>query len=150
VALIKRKKDDPHAKLTSLENRIAVCTQYAKLWHDYGRFFSEGLQDRRITEQEEQQFFQMIYLLASNHYRFTQLAGDYFKEGKAVLKVLSDTVSLQYIKSMSDAQFGQLLVDWHTLFIMMNKAIGKLKALQPPPESQVSKKGKSRAAKAAA
>lgn len=127
MALLK-KKDDPHARLTSVENRLAVCQQYTKLWHDYFRFFSEELRDKRITDQEEQAFFQIMYVLASNQYRFVELAGKYFKDGDGILKVLTDTVSLQAIKQMSDAQYSQLLIDWHTIFIMMNKAIGKLKA----------------------
>ncbi|MGB9692239.1 MAG: hypothetical protein ACPL7D_08720 [Candidatus Sumerlaeaceae bacterium] len=125
---LRHKKDDPHLRLTSLENRLAVCQQYTKLWQDYFRFFSEELRDRRITDQEEQAFFQIMYMLASNQYRFLELAGKYFKDGDGILKVLTDTVSLQYIKEMSEAQYNQLLVDWHTMFIMMNKAIGKLKA----------------------
>jgi hypothetical protein len=127
VGLFSR-KEDPHQRLTSLENRLAVCQQYTKLWHDYFRFFSEELRDRRITEEEEQAFFQMIYVLASNQFRFVELASPHFKEGGGILKVLTDTVSLQYIKQMSDAQYSQLLIEWHTIFIMMNKAIGKLKA----------------------
>lgn len=127
MALLK-KKDDPHARLTSVENCLAVCQQYTKLWHDYFRFFSEELRDKRITDQEEQAFFQIMYVLASNQYRFVELAGKYFKDGDGILKVLTDTVSLQAIKQMSDAQYSQLLIDWHTIFIMMNKAIGKLKA----------------------
>ncbi|MCX7626173.1 MAG: hypothetical protein N2Z21_08185 [Candidatus Sumerlaeaceae bacterium] len=127
MALLK-KKDDSHDRLTSIENRLAVCQQYTKLWHDYFRFFSEELRDKRISDQEEQAFFQLMYVLASNQYRFVELAGRYFKDGDGILKVLTDTVSLQAIKQMSDAQYSQLLVDWHTIFIMMNKAIGKLKA----------------------
>ncbi len=127
MALLKQ-KDDPHLRLTSLENRLAVCQQYTKLWHDYFRFFSEELRDRRITDQEEQAFFQMMYVLASNQYRFVELAGKYFSQGDGILKVLTDTVSLNHIKQMSDAQYSQLLVDWHTIFIMMNKALGKLQA----------------------
>ena len=122
------KKEDPHHRLTSIENRLAVCQQYTKLWHDYFRFFSEELRDRRISDQEEQAFFQTIYVLASNQYRFVELAGQYFKDGDGILKVLCTTVSLQAIKNMSDAQYSQLLIDWHTIFIMMNKAIGKLNA----------------------
>lgn len=122
------KKDDPHLRLTSLENRLAVCQQYTQLWHDYFRFFSEELRDRTVTDQDEQTFFQTIYVLASNQYRFVELAGQYFKDGDGILKVLCNTVSLQYIKQMSDAQYSQLLIDWHTIFIMMNKALGKLKA----------------------
>jgi hypothetical protein len=127
VALV-HKKDDPHLRLTSLENRLAVCQQYTKIWHDYFRFFSEELRDKRITDQDEQAFFQIMYVLANNQYRFVELAGKYFKSGDGILKVLAETVSLQYIKMMSDAQYSQLLIDWHTIFIMMNKAIGKLNA----------------------
>jgi hypothetical protein len=122
-----------HKQFTAVENRLAVCSQYTKLWQDYFKFFADGFEDKKITDQDEQAFFQLMNLIAANHFRYVELAGEFFKDGEGILKVLTDTVSLQYVKQMSDAQFSKLLIDWHTLFIMMNKTIGKLNAIQPPP-----------------
>ncbi len=113
-------------QLTSIENRLSTCREYKNIWQQYFKFFADGFEDRKITEKDEQAFFQTINVLAVNHYRFVELAGEYFKEGEAVIVLLTDTVSLSTLKQMSDAQFSKLQIDWHTIFIAMNKAIGKL------------------------
>ena len=79
-------------------------------------------------------------LLAQNHYRFVELSAPYFKDGDGLLKVLNDTPSLKALKEMSEAQFSKLQIDWHTLFIAMNKAIGKLNAQLPPTQPAKGKK----------
>ncbi|MEI7633847.1 MAG: hypothetical protein WCK47_06155 [bacterium] len=120
-------------KLTSIENRLSVCSEYTKLWSEYFKSYSEGFEDRKIQTRDEDAFFEVMNVLALNHFRFIELAGEYFKEGSDILRLLADTVSLQVIKQMSDAQYSKLLIDWHTLFILMNKAIGKFKAQVPAP-----------------
>jgi hypothetical protein len=113
-------------QLTSIENRLNICREFTKLWQQYFQFFSDGFEDKKIFEKDEQAFFQLMNVLALNHYRFVEMAGEYFKDGEGILAVLTETVSLSAIKQMSEAQFSKLLIDWHTLFISMNKAIGKL------------------------
>lgn len=121
-------------QITALDNRISVLTQYKNLWQEYFRFFADGFDDRKITGQEEQAFFNVMNSLASNHYRLVELSKDVFKDGNQVLDILSDTVSLGTMKQMSDAQFGRLLIDWHTVFINLNKALGKLNLERPEPK----------------
>lgn len=113
-------------QLTSIENRLATCREYKNLWQEYFKFFAEGFEGRKIYEKDEQAFFQVMNVLAVNHYRFVELAGEHFKEGEAIITVLTESVSLSALKEMSDAQFSKLQIDWHTIFIAMNKAIGKL------------------------
>lgn len=121
-------------QLTSLENRIATCREYTRLWQQYFQFFAEGFpEERKVTEDEERNFFMMMNVLAQNHYRFVELSAPHFKEADGLLKVLTDTPSLAVLKGMSEAQFSKLQIDWHTLFISMNKAIGKLNAQLPLP-----------------
>lgn len=120
-------------QLTSIENRIATCREYTRLWQEYFRFFADGFpEERKISEEEERQFFMMMNVLAQNHYRFVELSTPFFKDADSLLKVLTDTPSLNVLKVMSDAQFSKLLIDWHSLFISMNKAIGKLNQQLPP------------------
>ena len=122
-------------QLSTVENRLAVCTEYTKLWRDYFGYFADGFDEKQvISDQDEQRFFQLMNILAMNHYRFAEMAAEHLKESDGILKVLSDTVSLSAIKQMSEAQFSKLLIDWHTLFIAMNKAIGKLKTQLPVPK----------------
>ncbi|MGI8908740.1 MAG: hypothetical protein ACR2IE_19890 [Candidatus Sumerlaeaceae bacterium] len=128
-------------QLTHLDNRLATCREYKNLWQEYFKFFADGFEDKKIYERDEQAFFQIMNVLAVNHYRFVELAGDYFKDGEAIVGVLAETVSLQHLKQMSEAQFSKLLIDWHTIFIAMNKAIGKL-MMQVP----VQQPGKGKAA----
>lgn len=119
-------------QITSIDNRIVVVREYARLWQQFGQFFIDGFdKDRVITPEEEQGFFQLLNIIAINHYRFTELASPYFKDGDDILNVLSVTVSLDTLRQMSEAQFSQTCTDWHRILIMMNKAIGKLLPLLP-------------------
>lgn len=128
-------------QLTSPENRIATCREYTRLWQEYFRYFADGFpEDRVITDEEERNFFMMMNVLAQNHYRFCELSAPFFKDGDGLLRILSETPSLNSLKTMSEAQFSKLLIDWHTLFIAMNKAIGKLNAQLPPAPAAKNKK----------
>ncbi len=117
---------------TSLENRIAVCREYAALWQRFFSYFAESLEDRQITEQMEAEFLQILSVLALNHYKFEELVGDQMPDAHKVLDVLGDAINLANIKSLPEAQFTKLQVEWHTLFISMNKALGKLILKLPP------------------
>lgn len=121
-------------QLTTVDKRLAVVTEYKNLWQKYFLFFADGFESRKIQPQEEQGFFQIMNALSTNHYRMVELAGDLFKDGNLVLDVLIATPSLSTLKQMSEATFGQLCIDWHTVFIDMNKAIGRLNMLKPQPK----------------
>jgi hypothetical protein len=121
--------------MSTVENRLAVCTEYTKLWKDYFAFYADGFDEKQVIgDQDEMRFFQLMNILAMNHYRFSEMAAEHFKDSAGILQVLADTVSLNAIRQMSEAQFSKLLIDWHTLFIAMNKAIGKLKTQLPAPK----------------
>jgi hypothetical protein len=117
--------------ILTTENRINVCRDYTKLWAEFFKFFAEGLQDKKITEKDEVAFDRLISLLALNHFKFTELMGSRLKDPDAILDVLADAVSLSNLKAMSEAQSSKLQIDWHTLFIEMNKCLGKLNAELP-------------------
>jgi hypothetical protein len=112
----------------TLENRIQVCREYTKLWADYFKMFADSLEHRRIHENDEAAFQQIISLLALNHFKFTELMADKLKDPEDILEVLCESVSLSYLKMLSEAQFSKLQVDWHTLFLEMNKCLGKLQS----------------------
>lgn len=115
-----------------LENRIQVCREYASLWQQFFSYFSDDMAERQITEQMETEFAQILGMLALNHYKFEELVGEYMPDAGKVLTVLCDAINLGNIKSMPEANFAKLQVEWHTLFISMNKALGKLMAKLPP------------------
>lgn len=120
---------NPH---TLTENRIAVCREYAALWQRFFSYFADSLEGRQITEEMEQNFTQLLSLLALNHYKFEELVGEVMPDASKVLAVLSETISLTQMQTLPKANFEKLQVDWHTLFISMNKALGKLTAKLPP------------------
>lgn len=122
--------------LGSPENRILACKEYARLWEQYFQYFSDDLSERVFTEADEAHFEQLITVLATRHYRFSQLAGKNLKNAGDVLKVLNETASLQFLKSMPEAALAKLQVDWHAAFLSMHKAIGKWKAELSPQRLQ--------------
>ncbi len=121
-------------QLTTLDNRLAVVTEYKNLWQKYFLFFADGFENRKIQPQEEQGFFQVMNALSTNHYRLVEMASDSFKDGNLIVDILIETPSLSTMKQMSDGQYGQLCIDWHTAFIDMNKVIGRLNMQKPQPK----------------
>lgn len=115
----------------TIENRIAVVREYAALWQQYFTYFSDDLTEKNITQEEEHDFGNLVSILALNHFKFQELSIDYFKEAPKVLDVLVETVSLGHMKAQGEATFGKIQIEWHTLFIGMNKALGKLLSQLP-------------------
>jgi len=110
----------------SLESRIMICKEYAALWQRFFRYFSESLADKQITQQMESEFEQVLGVLAINQYKFEELVGEHMPDARKIVNVLTDAVSLATIKTMQEAHLNKLQLEWHELFISMNKALGKL------------------------
>ena len=92
----------------TLENRTQVCREYTKLWADFFKMFADDLVHRKIYENDEAAFQQMLSLLALNHYKFAELMGDKLKDPEGILEVLCEAVSLSHLKMQSEAQFSKL------------------------------------------
>lgn len=113
-------------QFNSLESRIMVCKEYAALWQRFFSYFSESLTDKQITQQMETEFEHILSLLAFNQFKFEELVGEHMPDSRKILNVLADAVSLGTIKTMQEAHLNKLQLEWHELFISMNKALGKL------------------------
>jgi len=114
--------------------KIELCKEYTRLWADFFKLFAEGLEHKKILANEEKIFDQMVSLLSLNHYKFTEMMGDHLSNPDSIIEVLSECASLQHLKELTEAAFSKLQVDWHTIFIAMNKCIGKFIAVLPPGE----------------
>ncbi len=115
----------------SVEQQIDLCKDYTRQWSDFFKIFADGLENKKITPNEERIFNQMLTILALKHFRFAEMMGENLPNPEGILEVLCDAVSLQQMKDLSEAQFSKLQVDWHTEFIAMNKCLGKLLSMLP-------------------
>lgn len=117
-----------------MANRVQVAKAYIALWQQYFSYFADSLKERAITPEEEEEFGAILSQLAFEHFKFSEMAGDWFKDDKKILDVLQETVSLEEIKLMPDATFGKIQIEWHTLFLGMYKALGKMTAACGPKD----------------
>jgi hypothetical protein len=118
----------------SLENRYMICREYTELWQRYFQCFCDDLGDKQITTEMETEFSNMVNILSLNHYKFSELCGDFMKDAGIILGTLEETPSLQAIRETSDASMSKLLVQWHTTFLDMNKALGKILSKMSPKQ----------------
>lgn len=118
-------------QMISVENRIAVCREYIRLWSEFFQFFADDIQKRQITEQEEKAFFQTLTTLARKHFLFCELMGDTYEAHDRIMNVLLESVSLANLKGLNEAMLSKLELDWHTTLIDMNVALGRLLRLLP-------------------
>lgn len=131
-----------------LDGKIALCQDYTQTWAKFFNFFGDGFEGRRVTADGETQFFRIMTDLARREYRLTYFLQDDFKMGKDILDVLSDAISLAHIQEMSEAQFSKYQLQWHVIFIALNKALGRLIERQPLPKETKKKPAKAAKAKA--
>lgn len=117
-------------------NRVHVMRTYLGLWQQYFSFFAEDLREHNITEAEEQEFAEVVSQLAFDHFRFQELSKPHFSGAPKILEVLQETISLEAIKALPDATFGKIQVEWHTLFISMYKALGKMTSELKPKDQE--------------
>ena len=120
----------------SLVNRVTVLRDYAGLWQQYFTFFAEDLEEKNFTQEQENEFQNLVSLLALNHFKFQELTKAYFKDAGKVVDVLKETASLYHLKKLPGASFSKLQVEWHTLFIGMNKALGKMLSEMGPKQME--------------
>lgn len=124
------------AEAQRLEERIKFVQEYIKLWRQFFEMFADGFEGRKILRRDEEEFARIVNSLAHHHYRFSAMVYQEMGSADDVLKVLCETVSLSHLKGLSEAQLSKIQVDWHTIFIQMNKALGRLIARRPLPEEQ--------------
>lgn len=123
-------------QLLSMPNRIMVIQDYAGLWQQFFSFFAEPLEGREFTPEEEEEFSKVVSLLALNHYKFQELTKAHFPDAGKVMDVLCEAVSLEHLREVPPASLSKFQVDWHTLFIGMNKALGKMLKEMSPKDLQ--------------
>lgn len=119
------------AQMIRIENRISVCRQYIKLWAQLFRFFADHNPERKVTAEEEKSFFQVITALARKHFLFNELMGDTFASPDKILELLTEMTSLQKLVSLDEVAISKLELEWHTLFLEMNVALGRLLRQMP-------------------
>lgn len=118
-------------EMVKLDNRIAVCQEYIAMWTNYFRFFADLNEKSEITPEAEKGFFQLSTQLARKHFHFVELMGDCFDKGGDVMNLLATGVSLSVLQGMQEQTRGKFDLDWHTLFLEMNKALGRLLRMLP-------------------
>lgn len=124
----------PKINHRSMENRIAVCREYAELWQAFFQYLMDDYENVEITEEMEAQFENLVTVLAINHYKFAELCGEFMKDTDGIVKALSEVVSLENIREMPDANLSKITVDSHTMLIDMHKALGRMLAKLTPKQ----------------
>jgi hypothetical protein len=118
--------------LVKLESRIQICREYLDLWMRFFRFFAEiHTEEKDVTPADEKAFFQCMTSLARKHFMFVELAGDTFDGDKEIVKILCVAVSLSNVKAMNENTLDKLELDWHNLFLSMNKSLGRMLRMLP-------------------
>ena len=109
-----------------LDEKIALCEVFTKKWADFFNFFGDEFEGRKITGENEAQFFRAMTDLAREQFRLTYFLGGDLSVGEQITTILSEAVSLMHIHDMSEAQFASFQLKWHQVFIALNKCLGRL------------------------
>jgi hypothetical protein len=112
--------------LVKVESRALACREFISLWMNFFRFFADMDPERQILPKDEKAFFQLMTSIARRQFLFTEQMADKFERGADIINVLGMAVSLANIQAMNENTRAKLDLDWHSLFLDMNKALGRL------------------------
>lgn len=108
----------------SYEEKKKIIEDFSELWNVYFGFFSKSIEEIIINEEQEKQFFEVQTKIASSLYAFAKVTETFFSGGNDILKLLSVTASLRHLSQLTDSQFSKYQVDWHGIYLDINKAYG--------------------------
>lgn len=108
------------------DKQIAYCQEYTRLWQQFFTFFADGFENKKITPEAEGQFFQIMTELARKQYRLRYLLEDFCPADESFLSILGDAVSLSNLHEIPESQFQKIQLNWHIVFIELNKCLGRL------------------------
>ena len=106
--------------------RLQVCQEYLRLWGDFFQFIDDDMREKNISPDDEKRLLQYVSALSAKQYIFAEIMGEDFKNADGLLNILNECVSCSYVKTLPEAHFSKLQNDWHSLFIEMNKCIGRI------------------------
>lgn len=121
-------------KFLKMENRIDVLHQYSQLWASYFKYLTEDLAKVEITEDMEKEFESLGTVLAINHYKFTELCGEYLKKPESVMELVAAIPSLEQLRAAQEATVNKWQVEAHTTLIDMHKALGRMYSTLTPKQ----------------
>lgn len=131
------------SKIDDIQQRVRVCEDYAKLWDEFFRYFgTPDFHDRRILDQDEARFAKLVTTLAKQQFSLSYFVGDKFSDGDKIIDILMQAESLKHLQQLNDANFSKFEIDWHSVFINMHRAVGRLERELPPEEPEEETNGK--------
>lgn len=108
----------------TVEYRLAHLEKFSFAWAEFFHFFSETQDDVDLNLEEE--FAEASRQLASQLYPLSELGKGAFDDADKIYKMLRSTPSLEHFKNIGEAEFDKYQVQWHEIYLNLNKARGKL------------------------
>jgi len=112
--------------------RLSVLEDYIQLWNRFFRFFAETQNDIVANPRTEDEFLVVLRDLAYKVYSVGELCAEHFGDAGRILKLLTETKSLAGLKTMPELSFDKLQIEWHEIFLNLNKARGRMVRALPP------------------
>lgn len=122
------------------EEKKEIFVRFLTNWETYFKFFSNVQEAIVVTPENEERFFNLQVQLALDTYTLNQGAKGFFSDHKGILEILAQTPSLETLSKVTDSQFRKFQIDWHSLFLEINKAMGLFERAKGKVQQE--KKGK--------
>ncbi len=124
------------------EEKKDVIENFTKMWEDYFSYFSSSLEEIIINKEKEKEFFDIQSKITFNLYRFIKVTETFFSGGTDILRLMFVTPSLRHLGQLTDSQFNKYQVDWHGIYLDINKAYGLFIRRKGEPVPEMSRKKK--------
>ena len=110
-----------------LEKNIQKLEAFLETWKQFNHYLQRSFRGETFSDDDEDAFLDLKSVIAQEYETVLMgLAPDVERDEKA-LRILVDTPSLRGIKDSSEGMAHRVEAEWHTTFIKLQTALGRLK-----------------------
>jgi hypothetical protein len=110
-----------------LEKNIQNLEAFLETWKQFNQYLQRSFRGETFTDDDEEAFLDLKSVIAQEYETLMMsLAGEIERDEKA-LRILIDSPSLRSIREASEGLARRVEAEWHSTFIKLQTALGRLK-----------------------
>src|ERR1043166_568481 len=111
-----------------LEKNIQKLETFLETWKQFNQYLQRAFRGETFTDEDEDAFLDMKITIAQEYESDRQALGPDVEKDEKALRTLLDAPSLRSIRDSSEGMARRVEAEWHTTFIKLQTAMGRLKA----------------------
>jgi|ERR1051326_3924223 hypothetical protein len=111
-----------------LEKNIQKLEAFLETWKQFNHYLQRAFRGETFTDEDEEEFLDLKSTIAQEYETVMLALSPEVEKDEKTLRILIDAPSLRSIRDASEGMARRVEAEWHTTFIKLQTALGRLKA----------------------